>query len=207
MRVKYVSLIMKNILFASTLALSILSCQENKQQNSPTVENAVDNAESPVSGSFKSYRGNNITVDNIYSELIKNDKNLAALNSRIVKTLEETEKVFAVYNSILETTNSYYQDANERTKDITDSLVKQQVEKEISASADRYDLKVKDITDHISQITKNNEKLVSTYTAFKIRKTLPEIEKYQNAHPLKIDSLNTFISKQNKLLEELKKFK
>ncbi len=207
MRVKYVYLIMKNILFASTLALSILSCQENKQQNSPTVENAVDNAESPVSGSFKSYRGNNITVDNIYSELIKNDKNLAALNSRIVKTLEETEKVFAVYNSILETTNSYYQDANERTKDITDSLVKQQVEKEISASADRYDLKVKDITDHISQITKNNEKLVSTYTAFKIRKTLPEIEKYQNAHPLKIDSLNTFISKQNKLLEELKKFK
>lgn len=198
---------MKNILFASTLALYILSCQENKQQNPSIVENAVDNAESAASGPFKSYRGNNITVDNIYSELIKDDKTLTALNSRIVKTLEETEKVLAVYNSVLETTNSYYQDANERTKDITDSLVKQQVEKEISASADRYDLKVKDITDHISQITKNNEKLVSTYTAFKIRKTLPEIEKYQNAHPLKIDSLNTFISKQNKLLEELKKFK
>lgn len=198
---------MKNILFASTLALSILSCQENKQQNPPIVENAVDNAESVASGSFKSYRGNNITVDNIYSELIKDDKNLTALNSRIVKTLEETEKVLAVYNSVLNTTNSFYQDANEQTKAITDSLVKQQVEKEISASADRYDLKVKDITDHISQITKNNEKLVSTYTAFKIRKTLPEIEKYQNAHPLKIDSLNTFIIKQNILLEELKKFK
>jgi len=207
MRVKYVYLIMKNILFASTLALSILSCQENKQQNPPIVENAVDNAEPAASGSFKSYRGNNITVDNIYSELIKDDKNLTALNSRIVKTLEETEKVLAVYNSVLETTNSYYQDANERTKAITDSLVKQQVQKEISASADRYDLKVKDITDHISQIAKNNEKLVSTYTAFKIRKTLPEIEKYQNAHPLKTDSLNTSIIKQNKLLEELKKFK
>lgn len=51
------------------------------------------------------------------------------------------------------------------------------------------------------------EKLVNTYTAFKIRKTLPEIEKYQNAHPLKTDNLNTFITKQNKLLEELKKFK
>ncbi len=207
MRVKYVYLIMKNILFTSTLALSILSCQENKQQNPPIVENAVDNAESAASGSFKSYRGNNITVDNIYSELIKDDKNLTALNSKIVNTLEETEKVLAVYNSVLETTNSYYQDANERTKAITDSLVKQQVEKEISASADRYNLKVKDITDHISQITKNNEKLVSTYTAFKIRKTLPEIEKYHNAHPLKIDSLNTFITRQNKLLEELKNFK
>ncbi|WP_343570250.1 hypothetical protein [Sphingobacterium sp.] len=198
---------MKNVLFASTLALSILSCQENKQQNLPLVENAVDNAESAVSGSFKSYRGNNITVNNIYSELIKDDKNLTALNSRIVKTLEETEEVLAVYNNVLNTTKSYYQDADDQTKAITDSLVKQQVQKEISASADRYDLKVKNITDHISQITKNTEKLVSMYTAFKIRKTLPEIEKYQNAHPLKMDSLNTFITRQNNLLEELKKFK
>ncbi|WON92485.1 hypothetical protein ACLCDV_19245 [Sphingobacterium sp. Lzh-3] len=198
---------MKNVLFASTLALSILSCQENKQQNLPLVENAVDNAESAVSGSFKSYRGNNITVNNIYSELIKDDKNLTALNSRIVKTLEETEEVLAVYNNVLNTTKSYYQDADDQTKAITDSLVKQQVQKEISASADRYDLKVKNITDHISQITKNTEKLVSMYTAFKIRKTLPEIEKYQNAHPLKMDSLNTFITRQNKLLEELRKFK
>lgn len=124
-----------------------------------------------------------------------------------MKTLEETEKVLAVYNNVLNTTKSYYQDADDQTKAITDSLVKQQVQKEISASADRYDLKVKNITDHISQITKNNEKLVSMYTAFKIRKTLPEIEKYQNAHPLKTDSLNTFITRQNKLLEELKKFK
>lgn len=199
--------IMKNVLVASTLALSILSCQENKQQNLPVVENAVDNAESAVSSSFKSYRGNNITVDKIYFELIKDDKNLTALNSRIVKTLEETEKVLAVYNDVLNTAKSFYQDANDQTKAITDSLVKQQIEKEIRASADRYDLKVKNITDHISQVTKNNEKLISTYTAFKIRKTLPEIEKYQNAHPLKTDSLNTFITKQNKLLEELKKFK
>lgn len=198
---------MKNFLFASTLALSILSCQENKQQNLPIVENAVDNAESAVSGSFKSYRGNNITVNNIYSELIKDDKNLTALNSRIVKTLEESEKVLAVYKNVFNTTKSYYQDADDQTKAITDSLLKKQVEKEISASSDRYDLKVKNITDHISQITKNNEKLVSTYTAFKIRKTLPEIEKYQNAHPLKTDSLNTFITRQNKLLEELRKFK
>jgi len=38
-------------------------------------------------------------------------------------------------------------------------------------------------------------------------KTLPEIEKYQNAHPLKTDSLETFIKKQNQLLNELKNLK
>lgn len=47
----------------------------------------------------------------------------------------------------------------------------------------------------------------SHYSAFKIRKTLPEIEKYQNAHPLKTDSLEKFIEKQNKLLIELKNLK
>lgn len=45
------------------------------------------------------------------------------------------------------------------------------------------------------------------YIVFKIRKTLPEIEKYQTAHPLKTDNLDAFINKQNKLLEELKKLK
>ncbi|CAH0259313.1 MULTISPECIES: hypothetical protein [unclassified Chryseobacterium] len=198
---------MKKILFASTLALSILSCTENKQQNPPLVENAVDNAESSVSGSFKSYREIGTSVDKIYFELIKNDKNLTALNSRVVKTFEETEKALAVYNNILNTSESFYQDAHYQTKAITDSLVKQQIEKEITASSDRYKLKVKNITDRISQITKNNETLTSTYTAFKIRKTLPEIEKYQKAHPLKTDSLDRIITKQNQLLEELKKLK
>ncbi|WP_284460410.1 hypothetical protein [Chryseobacterium sp.] len=198
---------MKKILFASTLALSILSCTENKQQNPPLVENAVDNAESSVSGSFKSYRGKGTSVDNIYFELIKNDKNLTALNSRVVKTFEETEKALAVYKNILDTSESFYQDAHYQTKAITDSLVKQQIEKEITSSSDRYKLTVKNITDRISQITKNNETLTSTYTAFKIRKTLPEIEKYQKAHPLKTDSLDSFITKQNQLLEELKKLK
>ncbi|WP_159436354.1 hypothetical protein [Chryseobacterium indoltheticum] len=47
----------------------------------------------------------------------------------------------------------------------------------------------------------------SLYNAFKIKKTLPEIEKYQNAHPLKTDSLNNFINKQNQLLNELKNLK
>lgn len=198
---------MKKILFASTLALFILSCTENKQQNPPLIENAVDNAESSVSGSFKSYRGKGTSVDNIYFELIKNDKNLTALNSRVVKTFEETEKALAVYKNILNTSESFYQDAHYQTKTITDSLVKQQIEKEIIASSDRYKLKVKNITDRISQITKNNETLTSTYTAFKIRKTLPEIEKYQKAHPLKTDSLDSFITKQTQLLEELKKLK
>lgn len=197
---------MKKIFFASVMAISLLSCRENKSDNSPA-DNVIDNDGSLVSGSFKSYRGDEVTVNRIYFELIKNDKNLTALNTKIEKTFEQTEKTLAVYKKILNTSTSYYQDAHHQTKAITDSLVRQRVEKEITASSDQYDLKVKNVKECMDLIYKNKETLTSLYTAFKIRKTLPEIEKYQNAHPLQKDSLDHFINKQNRLLEELKSLK
>ncbi|WP_295212335.1 hypothetical protein [uncultured Chryseobacterium sp.] len=59
----------------------------------------------------------------------------------------------------------------------------------------------------ISRISKNTETINNVYIVFKIRKTLPEIEKYQNAHPLKTDNLEHFIGKQDQLLNELKNIK
>ena len=197
---------MKKILAVSAIALSLFSCRENKSENA-LADNAVDMVETSVSTSFKSSRNNEKTVDNIYFELIRNDKKLSDLNSRIIKTFEESGKLLAEYRNILNTSASYYQDAGYQIKDIKDSLVKQQIEKEIWASADHYNLKMKAIHDRITQITENNETLTSLYTVFKIKKTLPEIEKYQNAHPLKTDSLDSFLKKQDALLEELKNLK
>jgi hypothetical protein len=89
----------------------------------------------------------------------------------------------------------------------SDSISRKAIEAEIKRSEQQYNLKVKKIKDLIEEITKNRERIHDTYTIFKIRKTLPEIEKYQNAHPLKTDSLENFISKQNQLLNELKNLK
>ncbi|MGU3375714.1 hypothetical protein [Chryseobacterium sp. M5A1_1a] len=197
---------MKKILFASVMALSLLSCRESKTENTPLVENAVDDAKSSVSGSLESYRGENL-IDQIYSELIKNDKNLKELDDKVQKSRQETEKVLEAYNRILNMSESYYREAGYHTKLITDSLMKKQIETEVKTSADKYNLKTEKIKALITQINKNNIVLNNLYTVFKIRKTLTEIEKYQNAHPLKTDSLNNFIQKQNKLLEELKNLK
>lgn len=197
---------MKKILFASVMALSLLSCRESKTENAPIVENAVDNAKSSVSSSLESYRSENL-IDQIYSEVIKNDKNLKALDDKVRKNIEETEKVLEVYDRILSMSESYYQQVGYKTKSITDSLMKKQVETEVKTSADQYNLKTGNIKAVIAQINKNNETLNNLYVAFKIRKTLLEIEKYQNAHPLKTDSLDNFIKKQNRLMEELKNIK
>lgn len=202
---------MKKILFAPAFVLSLLSCSENKLQQAPVVENAVDNAESSVSGAIKkntrySSREGNL-VHEIYQELIKNDKTLQDLDLRIENIQKETETSISEYDDVIQKSETYYNDATILSGSITDSITKKQIEKEIKASSEKYDVKTQTIRDLIAKIKANRTTLHDQYLVFKIRKTLPEIEKYQNAHPLKTDSLNQFINKQNKLLEELKNLK
>ncbi|BFO68125.1 hypothetical protein [Chryseobacterium sp. KCF3-3] len=202
---------MKKILFVSALVLSILSCRENKSKQAPVVENAVDNAESSVSGAIKkntrySSREGNL-VHEIYQELIKNDKALQDLDTRIENIQKDAETSISEYDDIIGKSETYYNDATALSNSVTDSVTKKQIEKEIKASAEKYDLKTQTIRNLIGKIKANKATLYDQYIVFKIRKTLPEIEKYQTAHPLKTDSLNQFINKQNTLIEELKKLK
>lgn len=202
---------MKKILFASILALSLLSCRENQSKQAPVVENAVDNAESSVSGAIKkntrySSREGNL-VHEIYQELIKNDKNLQDLDTKIDNIQKDAETSISEYDDIIGKSETYYNDASALSNSVTDSVTKKQIEKEIKASAEKYDVKTQTIRDLIAKIKANRTTLHDQYLVFKIRKTLPEIEKYQSAHPLKTDHLDQFINKQNKLLEELKNLK
>ncbi|KMQ58923.1 hypothetical protein ACM40_18335 [Chryseobacterium sp. BLS98] len=195
---------MKKILFTAILALSIISCKENESGNAGAVENAVDDTNSSIKGSFESGRSENM-IDKIYSELAKKDKNLKELDEKLVKLNEESRKVLAAYDEILNKSESFYQDAHFQATSVKDSLLKQHLEKEITISSDSYNQKISKVKELIDKVNTNNDHIANLYTAFKIRKTLPEIEKYQNAHPLKTDNLESFIKKQNVLLDELKK--
>lgn len=200
---------MKKILFASILALSILSCRENKPQQAAVIENAVDNAESSVSSSIKknTYSRNGNFVHEIYQELIKNDKMLQDLDKKMETIDQEAEDAITEYDDVIHKSETYYNDATALSNSVTDSITKKQIEAEIKTSSDHYNVKTQAIKDLITKIKANRVTLHDQYIVFKIRKTLPEIEKYQNAHPLKTDSLTQFINKQNQLLEELKKIK
>jgi len=197
---------MKKLLVTSTLFLLIFSCGESIPENKPLVENAVDNTDSSIKSSFGSRYDDNM-IDKIYSELIKNDKTLSALDDRVLKSYDNQRKILEYYNVVLDKSEGYYRDANYQAKTITDSLLKHQLENQIKINAEKYDSKIKNVKNLISQLTANSERMNDLYMAFKIRKTLPEIEKYQNAHPLKTDSLENFIRKQNQLLNELKNLK
>ncbi|WP_294298396.1 hypothetical protein [uncultured Chryseobacterium sp.] len=198
---------MKKTFLTATLSLLIFSCGENRSENKPLVENAVDKTDSPLKGSFESSRYGDNMIDKIYSELIKNDKKLSALDDKILKVHEEESKVINQYENIFIKSDDYYRDATNQINSVTDSLMKHQIENEIKLSMQKYDLKVKNIKALISRISKNRETINNLYIVFKIRKTLPEIEKYQNAHPLKTDNLEQYIGKQNQLLNAMKNLK
>ncbi|MBB6330363.1 hypothetical protein HNP24_001313 [Chryseobacterium sediminis] len=200
---------MKKILFASILALSVLSCRENKSRQAPVIENAVDNAESSVSSSIKknTYSRTGNLVHEIYQELIKNDKILQDLDKKMETIDQEAEDAITEYDDVIRKSETYYNDATALSNSVTDSITKKQIEAEIKTSSDQYNVKTQAIKDLITKIRANRVTLHDQYIVFKIRKTLPEIEKYQNAHSLKTDSLTQFINKQNQLLEELKKLK
>jgi hypothetical protein len=192
---------MKKILFAATLALSLLSCKENK----PIIENAVDNTDSKISSS-RYIKGQNI-LDAIYYEQIKNDESLKKIDEKIILLQEDSRKVKNLYNDILRKNDEYYSDAEYAANSINDSALKKDIVNLVKESSDKYNVNTQKLKELSLKITKNSQNIYGYYMAFKIRKTLPEIEKYQKAHPLKTDSLDQFINKQNELLEELKKLK
>jgi len=197
---------MKKIFFSATLFLLITSCSESRSDNKTLVENAVDHTDSSSKVSFKSGRNDNM-IDDIYFELIRNDKKLSALDEKLTNTYENSRKVLGEYEKVLNKSESYYRDADDKAANIKDSILKHQIESEIKINSEKYGKKTRNIKNLIAQLNENSEKMTDYYTAFKIRKTLPEIEKYQNAHPLKTDSLENFIKKQNQLVSELKNLK
>ncbi|WP_295212334.1 hypothetical protein [uncultured Chryseobacterium sp.] len=111
---------MKRTLLTATLSLLIFSCGENRSENKPLVENAVDKTDSPLKGSFESSRYDDNMIDKIYSELIKNDKKLSALDEKILKIHEEESKVIREYENIFIKSEAYYRDAKNQSNSITD---------------------------------------------------------------------------------------
>nr|WP_315032111.1 hypothetical protein [uncultured Chryseobacterium sp.] len=196
---------MKKILFASVLTLSMISCRENKPQDDDLVGQAAENTESSIP--IKRLSKTQDILNGIYYEKIKDDEELKKLDKKILSIQEDAHKIQDIYTKIISNSEDYYLIAEHQAKGINDSILRKEIIDIVKISSDKYSLKVQKIKDLKHKINQNKQYIYSYYGAFKIRKTLPEIEKYQKAHPLKTDSLDQFTSKQNQLLQELKNIK
>jgi hypothetical protein len=196
---------MKKILFASTLFLFTISCKENRKNDRDIVEKAADNTES--SFPIKRLGRSEAIIDGIYSEKIKDDPKLLELDKRFQALQNDSKIMKDLYDDITKSSEDYYADAERRAKNIMDSALQKEVLILLKNSSEKYNVKLNKLNELKVQINLNFIKLYSFYDTYKIKKTLPEIENYQNSHPLETDSLENFINKQNQLLNELKNLK
>jgi hypothetical protein len=196
---------MKKILFTSALFLLIFSCQENKPTDTDIVGQAAKNTES--SFPIKRMSRSEAIIDGIYDEKIKNDEKLKDFDKRFLSLQNDSEIMKDLYDDIIKSSENYYSDAERRTKNIMDSSLQKEVLNLLKNSSEKYDIKINKLNALKIQINLNFIELNSFYNVYKIKKTLPEIENYQEIHPLKTDSLENFIKKQNQLLNELKNLK
>lgn len=196
---------MKKIIITFSISLLVISCKKDIPAENKIVEKAAGNTESsfPIKRMGKSQD----ILDGMYSELIKNDLKLQALNEKVISTRKDSKIIEDLNVDILKNTTDYYDQAENSAKSIQDSVLKKEIMELVNNSSDNYYVKKDKFEELKRQLKINNEKIYSFYQAVKIRKTLPEIEKYQKANPLKTDSLINFINKQNQLLNELKNLK
>jgi len=194
---------MKTFLILS-FSLLIVSCKENDSTKNEIVEKAAENTES--SFPIKRMGNSQNILDGIYSELIKNDSQLKKLDEKVASIQNDSRIIEKIYDDVIKNSTDYYILAD-NAKTISDSVLKREILKLVNNSSEKFKLKKDKIEELKRQVRFNNYKTYSFYQALKIRRTLPEIEKYQKANPLKSDSLSLFIIKQNQLLSELKNIK
>lgn len=196
---------MKKIFITFTLFLFMISCQENKPADNNIIEEAAGNTES--SSFVKRMSRSKAIIDAIYTEKIKDDERLTDFHKKFLSLQNDSEVMKSLYDDVIKSSENYYADAEIRTKNIMDSALQKEVLNLLKNSSEKYDVKINKLNALKIQVNFNVIQLNSFYDIYKIKKTLPEIEKYQEAHPLETDSLNNFISKQNQLLDQLKNLK
>lgn len=196
---------MKNLLIITTLLL-LFSCKEK-------TENAVVAAEnSNIISSVGSQKGSRYSegsslIEAIYFEMIKDDKELQALHDEINLIGKNSFELVKKKRELLIKPSEYYTEVNREIAMIKDSILKQEMKNFIKESSDNFTRKEKELEMVIKDIKINNGRINDYYNFFKIKKTLPEIEKYQNQNPLKLEELKKMVEDQKQLLEKLKNLK
>ena len=203
---------MKNFVYL-LLPLLLFSCKENSsiKKNADLPEeqkNVVENIDTKSTDPFqKTYRTNAGMVEDIYNQLVLSDKNLAKLDTQIKNLNTKTNDVVSVYENVLANSDNYYKDALAKTANFQDTIMRKRVDSVMISSSKKYEEKTANVKTYIAAAKSNIAIINDQYSTFKIYKTLPEIEKYQNTNTFDLSNLNNLMSEQNKILIEIKKAK
>lgn len=199
---------MKKIFYIFVI-LGILSCNKKGENNSaklPKQDNIVADVESGSNSSFRSGSYNDI-VEALYLEVIKNDSTLKKLDEDFQNSIEKTAEALKDEQEKLDKPQDYFQIIDNKIVALKDSSEKILLNKLVKDEFAIFKIQQKRLYEKQTEIDKNYKAINDAYFAFKVKKTLPEMKKYINQNPIKLENIDQSIQQQISLLKKMENLK
>lgn len=187
---------MKQYLFLPLLAIVLfLSCTgpSGRNENNDTPAALEDNKSS---FEIVSKRSHEDMVESLYRELITKDTLLKKLEDLIDYINESRLESAESFNDFNGKNQAYFNSANRHLENIKDSVLKEKIKTMITTQVTKYTAQTSVHTNLLNTIENKSVTILDMYTALKIVKTLPLIDKFQKEKLPDTNPLKDFINQQ-----------
>jgi len=169
--------------------------------------NILETSESTESSSFSRYNKSKNLIDAMYAKMIVNDENAKKLDEQINTSMVNYYKKSSELKDQFKKEEQYFDEAFAQINQIKDSVNKKEMMKLFEPFYQKLKDKKAPLFKIEAEIIKANSKLFEAYKIYKLKKTLPEVEKHQNEKKITLDSLKKELQKQKILLEKVQQLK
>jgi hypothetical protein len=189
------------ILISTFIILTLASCENTRTQDNPKQETPKALQDKNSSYEIISKRSYDDLVESLYNELLDKEKDLKKLENDIKVLNESKGDTTELFDNFDNKNESYYGSANRHVDQLSDSLLKTKMRIIITNSLKNYNSLVARHNALLKTIETKNMTLNDLHTVLKITKTIPLIDKYQKDNLPSTKSLESYIHKQNEVIE------
>ncbi len=144
---------------------------------------AVISLSSGISKEGRYDGGGKDMVEDIYSQVVKQNSSLESIEDAINKFQKKKYEALEKYNSYNSYNNTYYADAKSHASRIGDAATKQKALDQIAKSEAAYQTRIADWKTQIAALEAQERELRDQHELLQIATTIPPVEKYQQSLP------------------------
>jgi hypothetical protein len=186
------------IFLSLILTLLLLACgkRQGAQAEKETPHALADDATYEIS----SRRSYDDLLEDLYSELVRKDIDLQALEEKIEALNENQIDSSVLFQNYDNKHQAYFLSAERHIAGISDSLVRDKMKALVAKSLTKYGALTTQHRELLGLIAAKNLTIADLHSVLKIVKTLPLIEKYQIDHLPSTKSMKGYVGKQEEVI-------
>lgn len=189
------------------VTVSLSACHNNRDKieiKNPNTPQALQGGDNASSLSIYRSRADDL-IEEIYNELLEKRPDLKKLEADIAAYNTMEGDSLGKYDRYERQSAAYYNQANNKIKQITDSTLKKEMQQIIAKSSSRYNKKMAAINSQLNVLGKNDSTLNNYHIALKLLVTLPLMEQFQNDEFPGDKTLHTLATEKQKLIDRTQK--